>query len=184
MNHLPSGKRTSILRALTVRAGVPLALCGLLLTGCSGDDEPAQEQEQGQTGQQGGSVDEGDDAPDEGGAADSGDEDVEMGDVSVGTKLPDGLPDDLPLPDRAPTSVVTVGSGGDQVGGGWSLNYDGVSKAEVEQMVQQAEAAGYKVGGPFGSDSSERWTLSNGTHSVLVLFSDDANLSLTVTKMS
>ncbi|WP_344818598.1 hypothetical protein [Microbacterium soli] len=169
--------------SLAVRVAAPLALCGLLLTGCSGGGEPADQP--GTTSQEGDAAPEGaaevpDADADEGPA---GDVEVGLGDVKVGTKIPDGFPEDLPLPEKAPTSVVTVGEGGGTVGGGWALNYDGVSMAEVEQMLQDAETAGYTLNGPFENGSSNMWNLNDGETGVLVVFSEQANLSITATKM-
>jgi len=177
----PRTARTT--RPLALCLAIPVALCALLLTGCAGGTGEANQP--GTTSQDGGSPAAGDegnaadpqdggDGPGEGGA-------VELGGVKVDTRIPDDFPDDLPLPQKAPTSVVTVGDGLGKIGGGVSLNYDGVSIDEVEQMLKDAEVAGYRLDGPFDAGSSQSWGLRKDTVGVMVLFSDGANLSLTVT---
>ena len=185
MYHLSSGKQPGILRLVAVCWAVPLALCGLVLAGCSSNSEPANQA--GQTSQQGSSTSEG--GEDSGrGTEDThtgsqNDGEVKAGGVAVGTKIPAGFPDDMPLPQKAPTSVVTIGQGGGTVGGGWALNYDGVSMDEVEHVLQQAEAAGYQLNGPFNNGSSKQWGLKKDKTAVLVAFSEGANLNITLTAL-
>jgi len=188
MHHSTSGKSPRILRRAAVVLAVPVAMAGLLLAGCAASAGPVDSSSPAGDGQvaDGGAAGSGGGSSDGAVAGDQGGEggpEVQLGDVKVGTQMPEGFPADLPLPEKAPTSVVTVGGGGGQVGGGWALNYDGVSMAEVEQMLGEAESAGYTLAGPFEMGSSQQWGLKSGTTSVLVLFSEDANLSMTVTMM-
>ena len=178
----PDAERTRFPRTVAVHLAIPLALCGLLLTGCTGGDGTTSQP--GSTSQEGGVASDDDgsaESPDDGAAGEPGDGEVNLGGIGVGTTIPDDFPDDLPLPEKAPTSVVTVGEGLGKVGGGVSLNYDGVSREELDQLLKDAGAAGYRVDGPFETGSSSQWGLRKDTTGVLVLFSDDANLSMTVT---
>jgi len=191
---MPTTERTRISRPLWVALAAPVALCALLLTGCTGGgnvtEQPGSTSQHGDSAPDGGDSGQSDGGQSDGGQSDGGrsdggrsDGEVDRGGIKVDTKIPDNLPDDLPLPQKAPTSVVTVGDGIGKVGGGVSLNYDGVSIDEVEQMLEDAELAGYRVDGPFEIGSSESWALRKDTVGVTVLFSDEANLSLTVTSV-
>lgn len=182
MNDLLNRGRVRSSRLLWLQVAAPLALSGLLLAGCSGAPTPAEQP--GSTSQEGGSTsDGGNDTPAEG--TDDGGQgggEVDFGDVKVGTQIPEEFPADFPLPAKSPTSVVTVGEGFGVVGGGVALNYDGLSKDEIQQMLDDAESAGYVVTGPF-TTSGEQWGLKKGKVTVLALYTEQTNLSLTVTTM-